>query len=99
MHRQVIVLSVLLVSALLISAAFDGQNDYRSMFNKGKPSIYDFVPRLGRESGEDMNAYVINLGDAKWLQDPESSPEIIFQRSAFSPRLGKKSSFSPRLGR
>ncbi|XP_017774238.1 PREDICTED: PBAN-type neuropeptides-like [Nicrophorus vespilloides] len=98
MHRQAIVLSVLLVSALLTSAAIDGRNDYQSMFTKGKPSIYDFVPRLGRDSGEDVNAYVINLGEGKWMQDPEV-PEVLFQRSAFSPRLGRKSPFSPRLGR
>ncbi|EFA11568.2 PBAN-type neuropeptides isoform X1 [Tribolium castaneum] len=65
---------------------------------EGKRHVVNFTPRLGRESGEE---FVNNAPEDRWLQNHETSGEMLYQRSPpFAPRLGRHSSpFSPRLGR
>ncbi|XP_065166501.1 PBAN-type neuropeptides-like [Atheta coriaria] len=70
--------------------------------NENKRYDVNFVPRLGRESGEDVLVSGLpNMGGERLLQDPEFVGEVMSQRSPpFAPRLGKRVlPFSPRLGR
>ncbi|XP_060520891.1 PBAN-type neuropeptides-like [Cylas formicarius] len=76
------ILDVLRESPLVVVAVNDGKQQH------------NFTPRLGRDSGEDV---------AAWLQDLDLEGPLTNARSTmsvFNPRLGRNiSPFSPRLGR
>ncbi|XP_060529059.1 PBAN-type neuropeptides-like isoform X2 [Cylas formicarius] len=79
-HQPAEIIDVLKESPLVVVAVKEGKQ-------------HNFIPRLGRDSGEDV----------PWLQESDIEGDVMTPRSSgslFAPRLGRTlSPYTPRMGR